>query len=279
MTRVVSRERVISIGRAAVRDPYEAMQRVLERGSEWNDGRGQPEQLSVRSDWERLFHEQLGQPWPCSAQQDFASMFEDLVVSLAATGLQVGRGAYGGWDDGDAALARAAWCATLHTKPRDVVETGVARGISSRFVLEALERNGSGRLWSIDVPPLLEIGLRDETGLAIPAHLRPRWRYLEGSSRKRLPVLLDVLQHVDVFIHDSMHTTRNVAFELTSVWRYMRPGGVMIIDDIQRNSGFARFASAEGEGIFVAGSADDGRATIGVAIKTDGIPPNAELPG
>jgi hypothetical protein len=36
-----------------------------------------------------------------------------------------------------------------------LVETGVAHGITSRFVLEALQRNGGGRLWSIDVPPLL----------------------------------------------------------------------------------------------------------------------------
>jgi len=259
--------------RAAVRDPYEAMERARERWSEWYDRRVGCEQPSLSADWERLLHLHLDQPWPCTASLEFSAMFDQVTTSLSKTGLEIGRGAYGGWDDGDAALARAVWCAARHMKPQDVVETGVARGITSRFVLEALEINGAGRLWSVDIAPLLEPGLRRETGVAVPARLRHRWRYLEGSSRKRLPVLLDVLGNLDLFIHDSMHTTRNVAFELKTAWEVLRPGGVMIVDDVDKNSAFAGFARTHPDDLVLAGPADDERATIGIAFKTASVEP------
>jgi hypothetical protein len=46
------------------------------------------------------------------------------------------------WNDGDAALVRTLWCLVRHLKSKQVIETGVAHGVSSRFILAALERNG-----------------------------------------------------------------------------------------------------------------------------------------
>lgn len=40
---------------------------------------------------------------------------------------------------------------TLHTRPEVVIETGVAHGVSTRIVLEALTQNDLGHLWSIDL--------------------------------------------------------------------------------------------------------------------------------
>ena len=60
---------------------------------------------------------------------------------------------YSGWNDGDPGLTRAIWCLIHHLAASQVVETGVAHGVTTRLVLEALQRNGGGRLWSIDVPP------------------------------------------------------------------------------------------------------------------------------
>jgi len=37
-------------------------------------------------------------------------------------------------------------------KPEKVVETGVAAGVSSAFILEAMDDNGIGTLYSIDLP-------------------------------------------------------------------------------------------------------------------------------
>jgi predicted O-methyltransferase YrrM len=261
--------RFVGVAQAVAHDPYEARERILERLDEWRGRRHPLAQPAIVDGWEEQLHGLLGQPWPCPAHEEFGGIYADAVASLVDRGMRVGRGAFGGWDDGDAALARTVWCATLHTRPENVVETGVARGITSRIVLEAFERNGFGRLWSIDIPPLIETDLQSETASAVPDSLRGRWRYLEGSSRKRLPALVGVLGSIDLFVHDSMHTTRNVGFELDQVWPALRAGGLVVVDDVERNSAFANFSHAHADAPTTAGMADDGRAVLAVAIKPD----------
>jgi hypothetical protein len=114
--------------------------------------------------------------------------------------------------------------------------------VRSRVVLDALERNGRGHLWSVDLPHPFEPGIRDLIGAAVPQGSRKRWDYVEGSSRRRLPGLLAELGEVDVFIHDSLHTARNMRFEMDSVWKVLSPGGVMIIDDVH-NQSFREFVN------------------------------------
>jgi hypothetical protein len=64
---------------------------------------------------------------------------------------------------------------------------------------------------------------------------RSRWSLILGSSRRRLRPLLAQLKEIDLFVHDSVHTERNVRFELESVRRHLAPGGTMIIDDLDTN--------------------------------------------
>jgi hypothetical protein len=133
---------------------------------------------------------------------------------LQARGLQFGRQTYGEYSDAEMSLARAAWCTVLHLRPSVVVETGVARGVTSRIVLEGLDRNDHGQLWSIDLPHLFEQNLHAQTAAAVPDSFRRRWTYIAGSSRRRLPSLLRSLGQVELFIHDSLHTARNTRFEM-----------------------------------------------------------------
>jgi hypothetical protein len=44
------------------------------------------------------------------------------------------------------------------------------------------------------------------------------------------------LGQIDLFVHDSMHTARNVRFELEPVWPALTPGGAVLIDDVERTS-------------------------------------------
>jgi predicted O-methyltransferase YrrM len=256
----------VHVLQAFARDPLEALGRFADRLSEWQDSRKHPE-YEASPAWEGELHALLDAPWPCPDHRIFAALWRKMTTQLRTQGLSLGRGAYGGWDDADSALARAVWCSTLHTHPETVVETGVARGITSYFILDALERNGAGHLWSIDIPPLVALDLRSETGAAVPEGLRHRWTYVEGSSRARLPGLLAQLPPVDLFVHDSMHTKRNVDFELDCVWPALHASGILIADDIQRSASFADQPSRHADGIFVVGTADDGRANIGIAKK------------
>jgi hypothetical protein len=121
-----------------------------------------------------------------------------------------------------------------------LVETGVAHGVTSRIMLEALEQNGAGHLWSIDLPPL-ERPWREQVGMAVPKKLAARWTYIEGTSRLHLPALLAHLRGLDLFVHDSLHSEHNVRFELEHAWPHLNGGGALVVDDVDANNAFFKF--------------------------------------
>lgn len=145
--------------------------------------------------------------------------------------------------DGGPALAGALWAAVHHLAPQTVVETGVARGVTSAFILDAMARGDRGHLWSIDLPPMSS-DWGDQTGQAVdPAH-RYRWTYIRGAARRELPKLLDHLGALDVFVHDGLHTAENMGFELRLAWPSIEPGGLLVSDDIDDNPAWESFAGA-----------------------------------
>ncbi|HYY20219.1 MAG TPA: class I SAM-dependent methyltransferase, partial [Streptosporangiaceae bacterium] len=185
---------------------------------------------------------------------------------LTAAGLRVGLATYRGWNDGDRAQASAIWCLVTHLRPAIVVETGVAHGLTTRVILEGLQRNGKGHLWSVDLPSV-DPALHHEIGVAVPAELRSRWTYVAGTSRRRLPELVRRVGQVDLFVHDSLHTARNIGFELDTVWPALTPGGVAVVDDIHRSLGFSRFVDRVAPGAWVATRHVTGDGLWGIAIK------------
>jgi hypothetical protein len=264
------RNRVRHLGRAVraiARDPYEGVERTRERVTETTERRFARWSYFPTTAWEPKLHELVGARWPCGAVAEFGAVWRQAVADLRRRGLAVGRGRFGGWDDADPGLARAAWCLTRHLRPQIVVETGVARGLTSRLVLEALARNGTGRLWSIDLPPLIERQLETETASAVTPELREQWSLLRGSSRRLLPDLVRDVGRVDLFLHDSMHTTRNVRFELAQVWPALRPGGAALVDDVERYPAFGRFSYEHPEAGALVCVADDARALFGCLIR------------
>jgi len=82
------------------------------------NGRASSKALSAsdRRRWEEQFHKFLASRGR-APRTTSSRVVPGSDGVLDDSGLPVGRGAYGGWDDGDAALARTAWCATLHTQP------------------------------------------------------------------------------------------------------------------------------------------------------------------
>ncbi|GAA1269261.1 hypothetical protein GCM10009665_67250 [Kitasatospora nipponensis] len=251
--------RVRRFARAFAADPVEALLYLPEEVSRQFE---HPVDYPVDADWEQHLHHLLGAPWPCPQTPRAAALWSAVVAELRARGLAFGRHTYGQYSDADESLARAVWCTVVHRRAEVVVETGVARGVISRFVLAALEQNGGGHLWSVDLPHPFERSLHDQTGAAVPERYRPSWTYIEGSSRRRLPRLTRELGRVDVFVHDSLHTARNTRFEMGRIAEVLAPDGVMLIDDISTHQGFAPWLldrphaaslvcpSADGEGLF-----------------------------
>lgn len=152
------------------------------------------------------------------------------------------------------------YCIVRHLRPETVVETGVGAGLSSGFMLKALEMNGAGRLFSIDLPnhetvlsregriPLAIAILPEgkEPGFLVPQSLRQRWVLRIGKTQKILPKLLQELSRVDIFFHDSEHTLENMLFEYDESWPYIREGGLLLSDNVNDNNAFSEFARKVG---------------------------------
>jgi hypothetical protein len=217
--------------------------------------------------WEEDLHRQLGAAWPCQLRVELDTVMADITATLTAAGVRFGRNSYGWYADADIHLCRAAWCVVRHTKPEVVVETGVAHGVTSRILLEALTRNDAGQLWSIDLPFPFDSRLHSQTGIAITPQCRERWHYVEGSSRQRLPALVASLGKVGVFLHDSLHTARNTAFEMEQADSAMPAGGVMLVDDIKMHAGFTRFARKHPDYRLTVCPHADELGLFGIAIK------------
>jgi predicted O-methyltransferase YrrM len=128
-------------------------------------------------------------------------------------------------------------------KPDKVVETGVAYGLSSSYVLQALHENERGELYSID-SVFRPWESKEMIGSAIPSHLKHRWRFTFGKSTDNLKNLFDSLQQADIFLHDSLHTFKNMMFEFSIAWPYLKKNGILIADDIVDNDAFYQFYSS-----------------------------------
>jgi len=154
-------------------------------------------------------------------------------------------------------------------RPVTVVETGTASGVSTAYLLAALDRNGTGRLLSVDLPfeggeagelrPLVagtSIDLYDasplppgkQPGWAIPDELRARWELRLGDAREVLPALLAEVGEIDLFFHDSLHTREHMRFEFETVWPALARGGVLASDDVfqRKHDALPAFARSAG---------------------------------
>jgi predicted O-methyltransferase YrrM len=177
---------------------------------------------------------------------------------------------FGLFHNADFAFARMCFAICRALSPAVVVETGVGYGVTTSFILAALEKEQLGRLVSIDLPPL---GVESESfvGFLVPNDMRRRWRLCRGQCRRLLPHVLAELDHLDVFVHDSLHTYRHMNWEFRSVWPKLRPGGVLISDDVDQNGAFLDFARefAPGQAIVVGEASKPG--AFGVAVKPGSV--------
>ncbi|WGD54976.1 class I SAM-dependent methyltransferase [Bradyrhizobium sp. CB1650] len=235
--------RPISSLSAIAADPIESWLRFREQYAAHREGHTPPDLYKPDNNWEFRLNSLIELSSSDEIVSEFWSLWGVVVAEMQGRGIRPGPASFKGWNDGDAGFVRAIWCLVRHLKPRNVVETGVAHGVTSRFILEALERNANGHLWSIDRPPM-EPEWRPQIGVAVGHRFRDRWSYILGSSRRRLPSLLKQLGQIDLFIHDSLHSERNVRFELDHAWPVLRPGGAIVVDDIDVNRGFFSFVQS-----------------------------------
>jgi hypothetical protein len=205
-----------------------------------------PTLYQAEDDCECRLHDFLGVSWPCPNASEFWELWPEIIEELKLKGVQAGPESFLGWNDGDAGFVRAIRCLARHLKPHNVIETAVAHGVSSRIILEALALNKSGHLWSIDRPPLNH-ELHHEIGIAVGSRFPTLWSYVRGPSRRHLSAILSRVGEIEIFIHDSLHSKKNVRFEMDCAWSALRVGGAIVVDDIDANWGFKTFVQVHSD--------------------------------
>ena len=138
-------------------------------------------------------------------------------------------------------------------KPNIFIETGVMHGLTSQFLLHAINRNHSGKLISIDSPSYHEKGPSNKDGYTetLPPKREPgwvvsekykiSWNLLIGKSMDKLPEVLDKNPTIDIFSHDSEHTYETMWDEINLVWDKIKLGGLLICDNVDSNTAFFDF--------------------------------------
>ncbi|HEV2448978.1 MAG TPA: class I SAM-dependent methyltransferase [Thermoplasmata archaeon] len=129
-------------------------------------------------------------------------------------------------------------------RPLRVLEVGVSSGVSTAYLLAALDRNGRGTLHSVDLPsyprrsrsgraaPLASWTLPPgrEPGWAIPSALRHRWVLHLGDKGELLPQLAKELPRIDLFVYDVPHECSQSYREFRSLDPRLPVGAVAIAD-------------------------------------------------
>lgn len=137
-------------------------------------------------------------------------------------------------------------------KPRIIIETGVAAGESTGFVLQAIKDNKAGKLYSIDLPfqwyiygnhklHLDSLPAGKIPGYLVPEKLKRNWHLCLGSTQEKLPKLIRKLGKIDIFLHDSEHSYKNMMFEYNQSWPHIKRGGYLLSDDIKYTEAWVKF--------------------------------------
>jgi hypothetical protein len=169
--------------------------------------------------------------------------------------------------NGDFALARLCYVLCRAMRPAQVLETGVCYGVTTAFVLKAMHQNQTGVLHSIDLPPLGS-DADNFVGKLVPEVFQSRWQLHRGATKRVLPALLDRIGGLDFFIHDSLHTYRNMRRELRSVTPSLARPAIVISDDAESNPAFSEWAASVHPKYWGTLQEDAKASLLGIAVLT-----------
>lgn len=107
----------------------------------------------------------------------------------------------------------------LRVKPKVVVETGIGvDGISSAWILLALDKIGQGHLCSIE-------------SINAQPFQHPRWTFIKAESVEGLPIAGIQFGVWDIFLHDSDHEVWCETYEYEFGHSMLRQEGYLLSDD------------------------------------------------
>ena len=124
-------------------------------------------------------------------------------------------------------------------KPDNVVETGVASGFSSATFLAAMEKNGSGHLYSSDFPYFRIPDPEKYIGVVVEPQLKGRWSLHVKGDAENLPAIVSAMKGtIDLFHYDSDKSYDGRLQAMDIIAPVLSHDGIIIMDDIQDNCFF-----------------------------------------
>lgn len=145
-------------------------------------------------------------------------------------------------------------------KPMNIVETGVANGHSSFFILNALLKNQSGTLHSFDVSK--------NVGKLIAEDEKKRWDLNILPLERKKSVFRDTMKKfvkIDMFVHDSNHFYYWQMLEYRTAWQVLKDGGLLLSDDVDSSYAYLDYCKEISiKPIFIS----DSRKMFGAAVKS-----------
>lgn len=114
----------------------------------------------------------------------------------------------------------------VNRKPEVVVEFGSAFGHSGMCWLAGLEENGAGELFTFEINPVLQ-----KIAAKNLAAIGSRFLSFAGSFEDHLDEAIQD-RKIDIALIDGVHTSAWVLPQFDTVVRRMKPGGIVIVDDI-----------------------------------------------
>lgn len=117
-------------------------------------------------------------------------------------------------------------------KPRVIIETGVASGITTNCIMKALENIGCGELHSFDVNPDSENAYQG-TG---------NWNFhiLRKNYTRHLYSEIRAIRNIDLWIHDSDHSLKWQRMEYYLAKKHLVESGLLVSDDIDTTIAWAK---------------------------------------
>ena len=127
---------------------------------------------------------------------------------------------------------------TRHLRPRVVFETGVAAGYTSAAALGAIERNGTGELFSSDLPYMGSAEAREQVGQVVEPRLRGGWNLALRGDRVNFAEFLPRIDRIDLVHYDSDKSIAGRRWALEALAPKLTPSAVVVMDDIADNTFF-----------------------------------------
>jgi len=122
---------------------------------------------------------------------------------------------------------------------KNVLETGVSAGASTRSILEAIKLNNQGKLYSSDLATVLK---KSQVGILVKEELKKNWCLYDKGDEENIPLIFQKEKKFDLVYYDSVKSYEAKKWFHSIIIKNTNPK-VIIYDDIDRDNFFSECVS------------------------------------